>query len=117
MTTPEEHDRKLVAAAVKRFDLTVHQAHQLVETCDPDTLLTLTRDVLEAEHRERMRWVTTVRIMFAWYDMWVGVYWDRTKRKIYICPLPMVCVVVKLRELRRGIPKAERISPPSHPRQ
>lgn len=27
---------------------------------------------------------------FKWFDMWVGVYVDRDKRRLYICPLPMI---------------------------
>ncbi len=29
-----------------------------------------------------------VQISFAWYDFWVGAYWDRKARALYICPLP-----------------------------
>lgn len=29
---------------------------------------------------------------FAWYDLWIGAYWDRKVRVLYICPLPMVGV-------------------------
>lgn len=31
-----------------------------------------------------------VRIKFAWYDLWVGAYWDRHSRTLYVCPLPML---------------------------
>ena len=31
-----------------------------------------------------------MRIFFAWYDFWVGWYWDRSRRILYVCPLPMV---------------------------
>jgi hypothetical protein len=31
-----------------------------------------------------------VSLFFAWYDFWVGAYYDRTNRVLYICPLPMV---------------------------
>ena len=30
--------------------------------------------------------------MFAWYDMWVGAYWSRLAKTLYICPLPMIVV-------------------------
>ena len=35
-----------------------------------------------------------VRVFFAWYDLWVGAYWDRKARTLYVCPLP--CVVVQI---------------------
>jgi hypothetical protein len=34
------------------------------------------------------------RVWFAWYDIWVGLYWDRKKRILYICPLPMLVIAV-----------------------
>ncbi len=33
-----------------------------------------------------------IQLKFLWYDFWVGAYFDREKRTLYICPLPM-CVV------------------------
>ena len=36
-----------------------------------------------------------VRIFFAWYDFWIGMYWDRKNRVLYICPIPMVVVEVR----------------------
>lgn len=35
-----------------------------------------------------------VRPIFAWYDMWVGVFVDRAKRRLYILPLPCVGIVI-----------------------
>lgn len=29
-------------------------------------------------------------VFFAWYDAWVGFYYDREKEVLYFCPLPMV---------------------------
>jgi len=35
-----------------------------------------------------------VSAVLAWYDFWVGVYWDRKKRLLYVFPLPMMGFVV-----------------------
>lgn len=39
-----------------------------------------------------IRW--NVRPVIAWYDCWIGVYWDRAKRRLYVLPLPCLGVVV-----------------------
>lgn len=36
--------------------------------------------------------------MFAWYDFWIGLFWDQRKRKLYIFPVPMFGVCVSFRE-------------------
>ncbi len=33
-----------------------------------------------------------VRLFFAWFDIWVGAYWRKENKTLYICPLPM-CVI------------------------
>jgi hypothetical protein len=40
----------------------------------------------------RRRW--RVRVRWAWFDMWVGAYWDRADRVLYVCPVPMVVVAI-----------------------
>lgn len=40
----------------------------------------------------------TVRPIFAWYDLWVGAFWDRQKRKLYIFPVPCLGVVLNFGE-------------------
>jgi hypothetical protein len=35
--------------------------------------------------RKRMK----IKPIFAWYDFWVGLYWDRAKRRLYVLPVPM----------------------------
>ena len=37
----------------------------------------------------RRRW----RVKFAWYDLWLGAFWDRHQHVLYICPLP--CIVIE----------------------
>jgi hypothetical protein len=36
--------------------------------------------------------------IFAWYDLWVGVFIDRPKRRIYIFPVPTLGLVIQLKE-------------------
>jgi hypothetical protein len=37
-----------------------------------------------------------MRIKFAWYDIWVGAYYDRKNRILYICPLPTLLFEIPL---------------------
>jgi hypothetical protein len=34
--------------------------------------------------------IVKVKLFFAWYDCWVGWYYDRRAGDLYVCPLPMV---------------------------
>lgn len=40
-----------------------------------------------------------IHFFFAWYDLWIGAFYDQKKRTLYICPLP--CCVIKI-ELEIG---------------
>lgn len=42
-----------------------------------------------------------VRLLFAWYDLWVGAYWDRKARALYVLPLPCVGVVFEFRRVEQ----------------
>jgi hypothetical protein len=33
------------------------------------------------------------KFFFRWYDMWIGAYYDRRDRRLFVCPLPMVGIV------------------------
>jgi hypothetical protein len=41
----------------------------------------------------------TVRAFFAWYDLWVGAYWDQKERTLYVCPIPTVGVKITIPRL------------------
>jgi hypothetical protein len=40
----------------------------------------------------------TVKPIFAWYDLWIGAFWDKSKRRLYIFPVPCLGVVVEFRK-------------------
>jgi hypothetical protein len=42
-----------------------------------------------------------VHFIFAWYDLWVGIFIDRAKRKVYIFPFPTLGIVITLNENRK----------------
>ena len=39
----------------------------------------------------------TIRFLFEPRDLWVGLYWDDRKRRLYVLPLPMLGVVIDFR--------------------
>lgn len=43
-----------------------------------------------------------VRPVFAWYDFWIGWFYDRQKRRLYILPIPMVGVVIEFDERKES---------------
>jgi hypothetical protein len=32
--------------------------------------------------------------LFAWYDLWIGAFWDRKSHKLYILPVPCIGIVI-----------------------
>ncbi len=43
--------------------------------------------------KERIK--VRVGFIFAWYDFWIGWFWDAKKKWLYILPIPCVGVVIK----------------------
>ena len=39
----------------------------------------------------------TIRLVFAWYDFWIGLFWDRQKRRLYVLPVPCIGFVLEFR--------------------
>src|SRR5262245_23791996 len=51
---------------------------------------------LRRRPRKRIRGgAVSVRIIVAWYDLWVGAYWDRKSRALYILPIPCIGIVIR----------------------
>lgn len=38
-----------------------------------------------------------IRPLVAWYDAWIGAYWDRKNRKLYVLPLPCIGMVISFK--------------------
>lgn len=39
--------------------------------------------------------VKRVKFIFAWYDMWIGVFVDTKKKRVYILPIPTLGIVIQ----------------------
>ena len=41
-----------------------------------------------------------MRVKFAWYDIWIGAFWDRKKRALYVCPLPTLLIEIPFGQVK-----------------
>lgn len=46
-------------------------------------------------------------VHFLWFDFWVGWFWDRAKRVLYVCPLPMCVLKLDFGKTLKVPPDAE----------
>lgn len=42
-----------------------------------------------------------IKLIFAWYDFWMGIFWDSKKWILYIFPIPMVGIKIDFERERR----------------
>lgn len=49
--------------------------------------------IMNAQEHAKRR----LRFIFAWYDLWIGFFWDRKKHWLYIFPIPCVGIIIKFK--------------------
>ncbi len=37
----------------------------------------------------------SIKPLFAWFDCWIGLFWDRKAKRLYVFPVPMFGVVIQ----------------------
>ena len=42
--------------------------------------------------------------LFAWYDFWIGIFYDKKNRRLYILPLPMMGVKIQFGRRKGHLP-------------
>jgi hypothetical protein len=40
---------------------------------------------------------SSVKFAFLWYDIWIGAYYSKENKTLYICPLPMCVIAIHLK--------------------
>jgi len=40
-----------------------------------------------------------IEFKFLWFDLWIGAYWSKESRTLYVCPLP--CCVFSFKEVKQ----------------
>lgn len=48
-----------------------------------------------------------IKLIFAWYDLWIGAFWDQKKRCLYIFPIPMFGVILKFGTDSNSVPEKQ----------
>ena len=45
-----------------------------------------------------------MKVIFKWFDFWVGFYWDSKKRRLYFFPIPMVGIMFQFGNKKVHLP-------------
>ena len=40
----------------------------------------------------------SVKLIFAWYDLWIGFFWDIKKKWLYIFIIPTVGIIIQFKK-------------------
>lgn len=43
----------------------------------------------------------TIKPIFAWYDLWIGAFWDQAKHRLYLFPIPCFGVMLEFHGKRK----------------
>jgi hypothetical protein len=43
----------------------------------------------------------SIHLIFAWYDFWIGIFWDSKKRRLYILPIPCLGIMIQFASKER----------------
>jgi hypothetical protein len=38
-----------------------------------------------------------IKLLFAWYDLWIGIFIDEKKKWIYFLPIPTLGIIIKIK--------------------
>lgn len=38
------------------------------------------------------------KFIFAWYDFWIGIFWDNKNRRLYVLPIPMIGIRIDFKD-------------------
>jgi len=48
-----------------------------------------------------------VKLVVAWFDLWIGAYWDQAQRRLFILPIPCVGVAIQFKPKVRACPSCD----------
>jgi len=51
-----------------------------------------------------------IDFLFAWYDLWVGFFWDKKNKWLYFLPLPTLGIIIKFDLFRNWMEELKMIA-------